>query len=128
MTKYERTKNVVEGIIAASVGLVVTQVIAKNIPADLKFLPRTGVKLGTLVIASLLSEAAAKKATDGLDNIVDGVKLGVEKAEEEIALAEEALKAVEKVYEEAEAEKAQPAPKRKPSTKKIDTTLPNPED
>lgn len=135
MSKYETAKNVLEGVVGTSVGMVVQTVIAHNTPANLKFLPRMGMKVGTLVIGSLLSTMASKKATEGLDTILEGVKKGVELAEAEEAEKAADLKAAleqaqanqdEADVRVAEAVKATSA-KRKPATKKIDTTLPNPE-
>lgn len=118
MSKYENFKDAITGVVSASVGLVIQTVIAKNTPVDLPYFPKLGMKVGTLVIGSLLSNMAATKITDGLDNIVSGVKKGVEEAEAELKeqsfteMAEDALNIT--ITEPADV----PKPKRKPTAKK----------
>lgn len=117
MSKYENFKDAITGVVSASVGLVIQTVIAKNTPVDLPYFPKLGMRVGTLVIGSLLSNMAATKITDGLDNIVSGVKKGVEEAEAELKeqsfseMADEILKPTEPVADV-------PKPKRKPAAKK----------
>lgn len=121
MSKYENFKNAVEGIVSASVGLVIHTVIAKNMPGDLKFLPRTGMKVGTLIIGSLLSNMAAKKVTEGLDAFVDGVKADIRKVEDEREAEAEAAKPRTYLDDAADADEDIPInskPKRKPAVKK----------
>ena len=110
MSKYEAFKDAVTGVVSASVGLVIQTVISKNTPVDLPYFPKLGMRVGTLVIGSLLSNMAATKITDGLDNLVSGVKKSVEEAEAEI-------KAREEVVEEP-VEEVIPKPKRKSPVKK----------
>jgi hypothetical protein len=109
MTTYENVKNVVEGAVSASVGLVIHTVIAKNTPVGLRFLPRIGMRFGTLVIGTILSNMAAKRITDNLDEIFFGVRDGIEEAEAE-------LKAKDALISET-AEVITPKPKRKPAAK-----------
>jgi len=118
MSKFETFKNAVEGIVSASVGLVIHTVIAKNTPTNLKFLPRTGMKVGTLVIGSLLSNMAAKKITDGLDGLVAGVKEDIQKVEAERAAEAEAAKPRTYLDDVADDISVTPKPKRKPAVKK----------
>jgi hypothetical protein len=122
MSKFETFKNAVEGIVSASVGLVIHTVIAKNTPTNLKFLPRTGMKVGTLVIGSLLSNMAAKKITDGLDGLVAGVKEDIQKVEAERAAEAEAAKPrtyLDDVADDYDRDiSVTPKPKRKPAVKK----------
>jgi hypothetical protein len=109
---YENFKSAVEGVVSASVGLVLTTVIVKNTPADLTFLPKLGMRVGTLVIGSLLSNMAAKKITDGMDNMATGIQTSIDEAEAEIKNQNQLLENIKAVNEEAM------KPKRKPAAKK----------
>lgn len=112
MSKYENFKSAIEGVVSASVGLVITTVISKNTPADLNFLPKIGMKVGTLVIGSLLSSMAAKKITDGMDTAVAGVKKGIDEAEADLQVQ------ANTTFVNIADEELKPKPKRKPAVKK----------
>lgn len=88
MSKYDTFKNILEATVSASVGLVVGQVIAKNTPAGLNKFQTYGMRLGTLVIGSTLSNLASKNIIGGLDKFVGEVKENVEAAEAEKAEAD----------------------------------------
>lgn len=132
MSVYDGFKNGIEGVVSASVGLVIHTVIAKNTPADLKFLPRIGMRFGTLIIGTILSNMAAKAITDNLDVFVEGVSESVKEAEaalqakddlveEVIPYATNDASATMAIYEAAPpfdvSAPVTPKPKRKPAAK-----------
>lgn len=80
MNKLGILKSVSEAVVSVGIGTIVTHAVKSTTPLDLKLYKKLSVLVGTSVLTGLLSNMAAKRTTEAIDdaatqykNIVDNI-------------------------------------------------------
>lgn len=74
MNYLSLVKGATDLVVSIGAGAVVTNMVKATTPDDVKRMNKIAIKVGTVVISSMVGSAAARHATSTIDNTVDSFK------------------------------------------------------
>lgn len=82
MNYLKLIKGATDLVVSIGAGAVVTNMVKATTPDDVKRLNGIAIKIGTVVISSMVGTAASSYASKSIDDAVDGIKQVKEEAQD----------------------------------------------